>query len=91
MVFQISDLEDEPDRFLGVRTLGLVIARIDDSSEDEEEMALNKKKGLKELLAERNKGTSGSQPLPAFPPPPPPIVGLLPIPNLKKKRKENKI
>ena len=56
-------------------------------------MALNRKKGMKEFLTERNKGISESPPLPAPPPLPfpPPTVSLLPIPNLKKKRKENKI
>lgn len=38
------------------------------------------------------KDTSGSQlPLALPPPPPPPTVGLLPIPNLNKKRKEKEI
>ena len=43
-VVQVSDSEDELDRFSGVRTLSLIIARIDNNSEDEEEMALNRKK-----------------------------------------------
>ena len=60
LVVQVSNSEDEPDRFSSVRTPGLVIAHIDDSLENEEKMALNKKKGLKELFAERNKGTSRS-------------------------------
>ena len=64
---QVTNSKDEPDRFSSVRTFGLVIARIDDSSKEEEEMTLNRKKGLKELLTGRNKGTSGSQPLPALP------------------------
>ena len=75
-----------------------MVARIDNSSEEEEEeMALNLRKGLKDLLAGRNKGSSSkeapmSQPLPTFPfPPLPNIVGLLPIPNLKKKRKEQEV
>ena len=54
-------------------------------------MVLNQRKCLKELLRGRNKGISGSQPLPTLPPPPSPTVGLLPIPNLKKKRKEEEI
>ena len=94
LVVQVSDSEDEPDRFSSVRTPGLVIAHIDDSLEDEEKMALNRKKGLKELFVERNKGTSRSQHLHTLlPPPPPPTVDLLPIPipNLKKKMKENEI
>ena len=94
LVAQVSDSEDEPDRFSSVRTPGLVIAHIDDSLEDEEKMALNRKKGLKELFVERNKGTLRPQPLHTLlPPPPPPTVDLLPIPipNLKKKRKEKEI
>ena len=56
-MIQVSDSEDEPDRFLGVHSLGLVIARIDNSSEEEEEeMSLNRKRGLHELLANRAKG-----------------------------------
>lgn len=56
-MIQVSDSEDEPDRFLGVHALGLVIARIDNSSEEEEEeMSLNRKRGLHELLANRAKG-----------------------------------
>ena len=72
---QVSDTEDEPNRLSGVCTPSLVIAHIDNSSEEEEEeeMALNKKKGLRELLADRAKGstpkdTPRSQPLPALPP-----------------------
>ena len=64
---------------------------MDDSSEEEEEMVLNQRKCLKELLRGRNKGISGSQPLPTLPPPTSPTVGLLPIPNLKKKRKDEEI
>ena len=64
---QVLDSEDEPDKFLGVRTSSLVIACIDDSFEEEGEMALNRrKKGLEELLMEKNKeptqkGASRSQ------------------------------
>ena len=71
---RVLDSEDEPERFSGVHTLGLVIARIDNSSREEgKEMALNRKKGLRELLVDRAKGlaqkdTLGSEPLPAFPP-----------------------
>jgi len=91
LVVQVSISKDELERFSGVRTPGLVIARIDDSSEDEEEMILNRKKGLKELLVERNNGTLGSQPLLALPLSSFPTVSLLPIPNLKRKRKEKEI
>lgn len=59
-------------------------------------MTLNPKKGLKNLLAGRNKGSSSkeapkSQTPPILPLPPPSTTGLLPIPNLKKKRKEQEV
>jgi len=73
-IIKVSDSKGEPDRLSGVHTSGLVVACIDDSSKDEEEkMALNMKKGLKELLNDKAKGSgqkdaSGSQPLPTLPP-----------------------
>ena len=55
----------------------------------------NKKKGLSDLLKGRGaspKDASGSQLPPTLPPSPPPsLVNLLPIPGLKKKRKEKEI
>ena len=58
-MIQVLDLEDELDRFSSVRTSGLIVVRIDNSSEEEEEeMALNRKKGLRELLAEKAKGSA---------------------------------
>lgn len=58
-MIQVSDLEDEPDRSSGIRTFGFVVAHIDNSSEEEEEeMSLNRKRGLRELLADRVKGSA---------------------------------
>ena len=58
-MIQVSDSEDEPDKFLGVHAPGLVIAHIDNSSEEEEEeMSLNRKRGLHELLTNRAKGSA---------------------------------
>ena len=60
------ELKNELDRFSGVCTSSLVVAHIDNSTEEEEEeMALNRKNGLRELLVDRAKGpapkdTSGS-------------------------------
>ena len=71
---QVLNSEDEPDRFSGVHSPGLIIAQIDNNSEEEgEEIALNRKKDLHELLLNRAKGpaqkdTSRSQPFPALPP-----------------------
>ena len=88
---EISDTEGELNRTSSVCTPGLIFAEIDDSSkEEEEEMSLNPRKGLKDLLMRRNKGSSSKE-APKFQPPsslPPPVTSLLPIPNLKKKKKE---
>ena len=80
LVIPILDAEDEFDRFLGVQTL-------------------NPRKGLRDLMARRNKGSSSkevpkSQAPTNLPPPfPPPTttLGLLLIPNLKKKMKEQEV
>ena len=94
------DAEDEPDRLSGVHAPILVVAGLDSSSEEEEEeMALNQRKGLKDLMARRNKGsTSREVPRSQIPPnlPLPPLLpitdlGLLLNPNLKKKRKDQKL
>ena len=95
-VIPISDTEDEPDRHSSVHASILVVARPDRSSEQEkDEMALNRgNKGLRELLAGRNTGSTFKEvpksKLPPTLPPPPPLpptdLGLRADPNLKKKR-----
>ena len=95
---ELSNSEAEFDRFSAAHSPRLVVARIDTSSEEEEEMALNPRKGLKNLVAGRNKGLSSKEaaktqlpPNPSLPPFPSPL-GLHPDPNLqKKKRKEKEI
>ena len=62
---QVSDSDGELDNSFVVRSPKFIVARVDDSSKEEEEMALNRKKGLRELLVDRAKGqvskdTSGS-------------------------------
>ena len=62
-------------------------------------MALNPRKGLKDLMVGRNKGSSSKDapksqlplPLPLPTSPPTTTVCLLPILNLKKKRKEQEV
>ena len=91
---EISDTEGELDKTSSVRTLSLIFAKIDDiSKEEEEEMSLNPRKCLKDLLARRNKWLSSKEALKFQPPSPlpPPVTSLLPIPNLKKKRKEQEM
>ena len=74
-----------------------MVAKIDNNfEEEEEEMAFNPRKGMKDLLSGRNKGSSfiealKSQPLSTLPPLLSPTTSLLPIPNLKKKRKEQEV
>ena len=56
-VVHISDTEDEPDRHSGVHALILVIARPDNTSDEEDdEMTLNWGNSLRDLMATRNKG-----------------------------------
>ena len=96
-IIQVLDLEDELDRSSNIYTPRFIVAQVDNNSkEEEEEMALNKKKGLRELLEDRAKRSvpkdaSGSQPHLALPPPPPPTVHSFAITNLKKKRKEQEL
>ena len=77
-----------------------MVARLDSSSEaEEEEMTLNQRKGLRDLLARRNKGSISKEFLKSQTPPnllpsphfPTIDFGLLPIPNLKKKRKDQEL
>ena len=90
-------MEDELDKSSDIRTPRFIVAQVDDSlEEEEEEMALNRKKGLCELLANKAKGStpkdaSRSQPPLALPPPPPPTVNSFAVTNLKKKRKEKEL
>ena len=57
-MIKVSNSREELDKSSIVCPSGLIVARIDDSSEEEgDEMSLdNKKKGLRELLADRAKG-----------------------------------
>ena len=90
------DSEDELDRFSSVRTFGLVVALIASDLEKEEEMPLERKKGLRELLAGKAKGSapkdaSGSHLPLTLPPPPFPSVNPFALANLKKRKKDKKV
>ena len=77
----------------------MIIAEVDNSSEEEDAMALNPRKGLKDLMAGRNKGSSSKEApksqlpltLPLLASPSTTTVCLLPILNLKKKSKEQEV
>ena len=61
-LIKISDTKGELDRTSNVHTPCLILIQIDDSSEkEEEEMSLNSRKGLKDLLAGRTKGLSSKE------------------------------
>ena len=96
---ELSNSEVNFDRSSATHPPKLVVARIDNNSEEEKDMALNSRKGLKDLVAGRNKGSPSREVLKSqvadnLPPPPPPpttSLSLIPLPNLKKKRKEQKL
>ena len=91
---EVLDSEAGLDRFSAANFPRLVVAQIDTSSEEEEEMALNQRRSVRDLMAKRNKGSSSketpkSQVPPTFPPPPPlppTDLGLNAMKDLKKKR-----
>ena len=92
---EISDSKGKLDKASVARSPKLVVARVNPSLEEDEEMDLNPRRGLKDLLAGRNKGSSSEKTfkslvlanLPPLHPLPTTTFGLLPIPDLKKKRK----
>ena len=70
----------------------MIIVEVDNSSEEEDSMALNPRKGLRDLMVERNKGSASKEALEAqlpltLPLPLTTTVGLLPNLNLKKKER----
>ena len=88
----ISNSETKFVNLSSVHPKQLIITQVDSESEEEEEQMDQKKwPGLKGRLASRNKGVSSkeapkTQPLVIPPPPPPTDLGLLAMPNLKKRR-----
>ena len=87
---ELSDTEADFDRFSTANLPRLVVAQIDFSSE-EEEMTLNQRRSLRDLMSARNKGATSqeipkSQVPPTLPPPLPTDLGLHAMGDLKKKR-----
>ena len=89
---ELSDSEANLDRFSAAHSPGLIVARVDTSSKEEEGMNLKQRSNLKGLLANRNKGSTSKEVLKTqvphnLPPLPPHVIaeGLLPCPHLKKK------
>ena len=94
-MIQVSDSEDELDKSSGIYTSRFIVASItSDLEEEEEEILLERKKGLHELLMGKAKGStpkdaSESQ-LPASPLPPP-SVNPFTLANLKKRKKDKEV
>ena len=58
LIIQLPDSEDKLDRHFAAYSPRLIIAYVDPSSEEDEKMDINPRKGLKGLLVVRNKGGS---------------------------------
>ena len=90
----ISDAEEGADEQSSVHPPAQVITRIDDTTDEEEDMASRTGPSLKELMRSRNKEPTpqdkGKSVQTAHLPPPPPQVpadlGLKPNPDLRRKR-----
>ena len=97
-IIQLPDFEDELDKHSVAHSPRLIVARVNPSFEEDKEMDINPRRGLKGLLTVRNKKALSKKvhksQVPTNLPHPPPIlvttVGLLPYPDLKKKKKKRK-
>ena len=93
----ISDFEIESVNLSSVHPKQLIITQVDSKSEvEEEQMDQKKRLGLKGLLSSRNKGGNSkeapkTQPPAILVPPPPTDLGLLTMPNLKKRRPDQEL
>ena len=91
---ELSDSEAKFDRLFVAHSPRLIVARVDTSSE-EDEMALNRSRGLKDLVAGRKGSSSKDAPQTQLPPNPPlpslpSPLGLHPNPNLQRKKRKGK-
>ena len=95
---ELSDSKAELDRLSATHSPRLVVTQIEISSE-EEEMALNPRRSLRDLVAGR-KGSSSKDALKTQLPPNPPLpplpslpspLSLYPDPNLQKKKRKGRL
>ena len=73
---ELLDSKADFDRSFAAHPFRLVVARVNTSSEEEEEMALNLRRGLKDLVTGR-KGSSSKDDPQTHLPPNPPLPALL--------------
>ena len=87
---ELSNSEADFDRSFATHPLRLVVDQVDTSSEEEEEMALNPRRGLKYLVARRKGSSSKDAPQTKLPSNPPYPLGLHRDPNLQRKKWKGK-
>ena len=87
---ELSNSEADFDRSFATHPLRLVVDQVDTSSEEEEEMALNPRRGLKYLVARRKGSSSKDAPQTQLPSNPPYPLGLHRDPNLQRKKWKGK-
>ena len=92
---ELSNSKVDLDKHFVAHSPRLIVARVDTSSLEKEEMALNPWKGLKDLMARRKGSSSKDAPKVLLPPNPalPPLQSpfdLLPDQNLQKKKGKGK-
>lgn len=92
---KLSDSKAEFDRLFVAHSPRLIVAQVDTSSKEEKSMALNLRRGLKDLVAGRKGASSKDAPEIQLPPnlPLPPLpspLGLHLDPNLQKKKEKGK-
>lgn len=86
----VLDLEDELDRSLGICPSRFIVACVDRSSE---EMVLDGKRGLRNIIMSKGKGSApkdASESQPSLLPPSLSVNPFVPA-NLNKKRKEKEV
>ena len=88
---ELSNSEADFDRFSTAQSPKLVVARVDISSEEEVEMALNPRRGLRDLVARRKGGSSKDAKKTQLPPNPTlPPSSCFPTQTCKRRRGREK-
>ena len=89
---ELSDSKGELDKSSLAHSSRLIIAHVDNISKEEEDMSLNPRKGLKDLLAGRSKGSSSKKApktqLPPNLPPSPSSFSVRPAPQSELAKEE---
>ena len=88
---KLSNSEIDFDRFSMAQSPKLIVTRVDTSSEEEIKMALNPRRGLRDLVAGRKEGPSKDVPKTQLPPNPTlPPSSCFPTQTCKRRRGREK-